>query len=479
MSADSQINARIDGVDQACSSGLQCSYHGIAARLDRLPISDMQKKMLFLLGGVVFCDSIDMNIGGPVIAQLLASGWSDSGLNALFVSTTMAGYFFGSLLAGTIADALGRRKSILFLTALFCGGCFVGAFAPDMCFLIVCRFVMGLGLGGAYPAAYSALSEFTPPKVRGKWQAYVGLLANSGTPVAAFISMVLLPIVGWRAVFIFAGILALIALILCVRYLDESPRWLASKQRFDEAGALLDRYEQRLIAKGVQIHPVADEIIEQAASKHEVKQLGWRFLFSKKMLGRTLTGVALMFAMNVCVYTVVTWTPTIFVSRGFDVTYSVAMTAVMQCGIPCGVFLMSLIVEKFKRKPFICVTLTIVGFAGLIWSQIPADQTVLIMVVGFLLCMCTYCWSVAASAVYLPEPFPTQCRTRGTGFCNAIGRIAGVISPYWIAFFIAQGNVTGVYLVSAGIAVAAVVITAIFGYETHGKTLEEINAGVL
>ena len=63
---------------------LQKSYHGIALRLDRLPIGKVQKKTLFILGGVIFCDSIDMSIGGPVIAQLLASGWSDANLNAIF-----------------------------------------------------------------------------------------------------------------------------------------------------------------------------------------------------------------------------------------------------------------------------------------------------------------------------------------------------------------------------------------------------------
>ena len=196
------------------------------------------------------------------------------------------------------------------------------------------------------------------------------------------------------------------------------------------------------------------------------------------MLGRTLSMCFAMFAMNVCVYTVVTWTPSIFVSRGFDVAYSTAMTAVMQAGIPCGVFLMSCLVEHFDRKKWFCVTLTIVGFAGLAWSQIPADQTILIMAVGFLLCMITYGWSTHASAVFLPEPFPTQCRIRGAGLCNAFGRLGGILSPYWIAFFIAQGNVTAVYLCSAGIALFAVIFMAIFGFETRGKTLEEINEGV-
>ncbi len=464
---------------QDAKPDLQRTYHGIAARLDRLPIGKVQKKTLFILGGVIFCDSIDMSIGGPVIAQLLTTGWSDPNLNAIFVSITMVGYLFGGLISGAISDGIGRKKAALFLCALFSVGCLAGAAAPDMYFLIACRFIMGLGLGGAYPCCYSTLSEFTPPKKRGQWQAYIALVANTGTPVGAFLCMVIMPMVGWRAIFLFAGILGVVFLILTYFFIDESPRWLAVKGRTDEANALLNKYESQAAEAGKPVEKVEDAVIEKASSVEEVKQLGWGFLFSKKMLGRTLSMCFAMFAMNVCVYTVVTWTPSIFVSRGFDVAYSTAMTAVMQAGIPCGVFLMSCLVEHFDRKKWFCVTLTIVGFAGLLWSQIPADQTILIMAVGFLLCMITYGWSTHISAVFLPEPFPTQCRIRGAGFCNAFGRLGGILSPYWIAFFIAQGNVTAVYLVSAGIAIFSVIFMAIFGFETRGKTLEEINKGIL
>lgn len=209
---------------QDAKPDLQRTYHGIAARLDRLPIGKVQKKTLFILGGVIFCDSIDMSIGGPVIAQLLTTGWSDPNLNAIFVSITMVGYLFGGLISGAISDGIGRKKAALFLCALFSVGCLAGAAAPDMYFLIACRFIMGLGLGGAYPCCYSTLSEFTPPKKRGQWQAYIALVANTGTPVGAFLCMVIMPMVGWRAIFLFAGILGVVFLILTYFFIDESPR---------------------------------------------------------------------------------------------------------------------------------------------------------------------------------------------------------------------------------------------------------------
>lgn len=184
--------------------------------------------------------------------------------------------------------------------------------------------------------------------------------------------------------------------------------------------------------------------------------------------------------MNVCVYTVVTWTPTIFVMRGFDVGYSVMMTVVMQLGIPVGVGLLSLYIEKVNRKTILIVSFILIAILGYGWSLIPADNVYLVMFVGFLVCMVTYTNSVTISAIYLPEPFPTACRTRGAGIANAFGRIAGVISPIWITALLATSlGATAVYMLNAGIAIFMAIWVAIFAVETRGKTLEEINDGVL
>lgn len=461
-------------------SGSQSSYHGIAARIDRLPISNFHRKILWLLGGVVFCDSIDMNIGGPIIAQLLASGWSDAGLNSLFVSITMLGYFFGGLMAGALSDTIGRKKSVVICSLFFTVGCFTAAFSPDMYFLIVCRFIMGLGLGAAYPAAYSALMEFTPATGRGKYQAYVGLIANTGTLIASALNLIILPLVGWRPVFIFCGFLGLIIALLCMKFLQESPRWLAMMGRNEQANAIVTEYEKITTEQGKELTVVSEEEIQSRVEQGDVKQLPWSFLFKKKMITRTLTAMFLCFAMNVCVYTVVTWTPTIFVMRGFDVTYSVAMTVVMQLGIPVGVGLLTLYVEKVNRKTILIVSFILIAILGYGWSLIPADNVALVMAVGFLVCMVTYTNSVTISAIYLPEPFPTACRTRGAGVANAFGRIAGVISPIWITALLATAlGATAVYMLNAGIAIFMAIWVAIFAVETRGKTLEEINEGVL
>lgn len=109
----------MSSTEQLSHQELQTSFHGVAARLDRLPSGKFQRKAMWLIGGVCFCDCLDMNVGGPIIAQLLASGWSDAGLNALFISITAFGYLCGGLMAGMVSDYFGRVKSCIVNTAIF------------------------------------------------------------------------------------------------------------------------------------------------------------------------------------------------------------------------------------------------------------------------------------------------------------------------------------------------------------------------
>ncbi|MFR1639612.1 MAG: MFS transporter [Eggerthellaceae bacterium] len=205
--------------------------------------------------------------------------------------------------------------------------------------------------------------------------------------------------------------------------------------------------------------PTCEEAEASKAAAQEVKQLPFSFLFTKKMLPRTIVACTICFVNFVCVYTIVTWTPTIFVSRGFDVTYSVALTTIMLLGIPVGVALLSVFVDKLGRKIQLVVGFVLTAIFGFLWTLIPVDQTVLIIVVGFLMTVITYYWSLICSSVYLPEPFPTQIRVRGAGFANAFGRIGAILNPIWIAFFLNSGiGAVGVYLASGGIAIVGAVI---------------------
>ncbi len=468
------------------SDALNTSYHGIAARLDRMPISGFHKKILWLLAGITFCDSVDMAVGGP-IGNILQNTYDAAGNQwmtleqfAIFNSITMVGYLIGGLMAGALSDGIGRKKAVLICGSIFTAFCFVAAGSPDATFLTACRFFMGLGLGAAFPAGYSALTEFTPPTKRGKYQSYVGLIANCGTLVASAMNMVVLPMLGWRPVFIICGCIGLLVVVLCFVFLEESPRWLAMKGKNAEADAIVSKIENKAEAKGLELAPVAESEIDARAAEEKVDELPWSFLFKKKVVLRTLTAMFLCFTMNVLVYTVISWTPTILTKNGFDPHMSTTLTVVMQLGIPVGVGALTFYVEKVNRKVILCTTYVLIAIIGPIWASLPTDNTVLIMFVGFLLCVCTFTNSVTTAAIYLSEPFPTACRIRGAGVANAFGRLGSIFSPMWIAFLITTSLGTmGVFLINGAIAIFMAIWLAIFGVETRGRTLEDITKGLL
>lgn len=462
------------------SNDAEKSFHGIAARLDRMPISGFHKKIMWLLAGITFCDSVDMAVGGPIGAVLQTEGFMTLEQFAFFNSITMVGYLIGGLLAGAISDALGRKKAILTCGTVFTIFCFVAAMAPNADFLTACRFFMGLGLGAAFPAGYSALTEYTPPKKRGKYQSYVGLIANCGTLFASVMNLIILPIAGWREVFVFCGILGLAVMVFNFLCLDESPRWLAMMGKNDKADAIVTKLENKVRAKGVEVPEVSDEEIQRREQAENVKQLPWSFLFKKQMITRTLTAMFLCFVMNVLVYTVITWTPTILKANGFDVSLSTLMTVVMQLGIPVGVGLLTFYVEKVNRKTILIVTYIAIAILGPIWSLLPTNHPELVMAFGFLVCVFTFTNSVTTAAIYLSEPFPTACRIRGAGLANAFGRLGGIFSPMWIAFFVASPMGTlGAYIINSALAIFMAIWLAIFAVETRGRTLEDITKGLL
>ena len=168
------------------------------------------------------------------------------------------------------------------------------------------------------------------------------------------------------------------------------------------------------------------------------------------MITRTITAMLLCFTMNVIVYTVVTWTPTILRANGFDTSLATLTTVVMQMGIPIGVGLLTFYVEKVNRKVILIGSYLAVAILGPVWAMLPTDNVALIMGFGLLVCVFTFTNSVTTAAIYLSEPFPTACRIRGAGVANAVGRLGGIFSPMWIAFFVASPIGTiGAYSVGA------------------------------
>ena len=155
---------------------------------------------MWLIGAGMFFDGFDIYVVATVLGATLKSGFSTLGQSAQFVSVTFLGMMVGSFVTGFLGDRYGRRFNYQANLAIFGLASIAAAFAPTMAVLILLRFVVGVGLGAENVVGYSTLTEFIPPKSRGKWLGGMSVFVVSGLPATALVGTLLIPIFGWRAI---------------------------------------------------------------------------------------------------------------------------------------------------------------------------------------------------------------------------------------------------------------------------------------
>ncbi|AYD40393.1 MFS transporter [Clostridium fermenticellae] len=441
----------------------------ICEKMDYVPISKLHYKILWLIGLGIFLDGFDVYLAGGVLGVLLKSNWSTISLNATFISVTFIGLLIGSLLTGFLGDHFGRKFSYQLNLLIFGGASLIAAFSPNMIFLIVLRGIMGIGLGAEIVTGYALLGEFVPSKTRGKWVSMLSLITNVSTPAAAFLGYIIIPRFGWRWMFVFVGVFSLIVWILR-RDMPESPRWYESKGMHEDAERIIDAfYKQAEIESSTSIDK--PNVVKTKKSSNE--DTG-RFLdlFKKDMISRTIVGCVVLIAVNTLIYTFVSWAPTFFLRKGINVSKSLGYTTIMMVGAPLGALIGGFIVDKFGRKW--CITLFMLAAGALGYAY--ASQTTMwtILTLGFFLTVIIYILLTLGLAIYVPELFPTNIRFRGSGFCNAVGRLATIFSPYVVASILKNYDTKAVFTVLGILLIIIAFIIAIFGIETKQKSLDEI-----
>ncbi|MBP2642650.1 MAG: ral substrate transporter [Firmicutes bacterium] len=451
----------------------------IGARLDRLPTSKWHFQVFWLIGLGLLIDGCDNYLGGVVTAQLVNIGWSNNYLNALFNSVTMAGLFVGSLFAGFSGDYLGRKVAYQINLLIFGIASIAAAFANDMFTLIVLRGIIGIGLGAEIVVGFATFSEFTPARSRGKWSSTLSLVGNCAPPItlgAAYLIMSAMgPEVGWRVMFAIIGAAALIIWVL--RHgMPESPRWHESRGEIEKADEILSKVEKDIeIEKGIKLAPIEEQVMDEP---QEIKRIPFSRLFQGGLLRTTIVAISVLIGMNTAIYSIVNWIPTIFVNAGISITKTLGMTTLMMFGAPLGVFLTTRFIDRFPRKWTAVMLLIVLGLLGFIYS-LQRDET-LIVAFGFCLTVVLYMYVCFASAVYVPELWPTEIRLRGSGFCNSIGRLVTVFTPYGVAWILTNYGSVVVFATIGGVMALVAVIVGTVGIETRQKSLEEIgrNTGV-
>jgi len=459
----------------------------VPARLDRLHWGRFHTLVVIALGITWVLDGLEVTLAGAVAGALKESPVlqftnAEVGLASSFYLT---GAVLGALLFGWLTDRLGRKRLFFITLGVYLVATAATAFSWNFASFALFRFLTGAGIGGEYTAIASTIQEFVPARYRGHTDLVINGSFWIGAAVGAAGSIVLLdPAIlptdyGWRVAFFIGAVLGLGVLVMR-SWIPESPRWLMTHGRAEEAHEILDRIEDHHRERG---HHVPDEEPELFRLKsrrftplHEV----WQTLFHAHRR-RTMVGLALM-AAQAFFYNAIFFTYALVLTDFYGIKadkvgwYLLPFAA----GNFLGPLLLGRLFDTVGRRPMIALTYTL---SGLLLTLTGA-----LFAAGILSATAqTVCWTVifffasaAASSAYLTvsETFPLEIRALAIAFFYAVGTgVGGIGAPWLFGALIDTGSrvsLFGGYLLGAGLMLAAGLIAARYGVAAERKSLEAV-----
>src|SRR5580692_6281407 len=437
------------------------------ARLDRLPISSFHYRIFWLVGAGMFFDGYDLYIAGGVLASTLQTKFSTGPENLQFISLTFVGMTLGALITGFVGDKYGRRFTYQINLLIFGLASLAAAFAPNMMVLIACRFVQGLGLGAEIVVGYSTLTEFVPPKTRGRWLSMMAFVVVAGFPATSLLGYLIIPAFGWRPMFVIAGVGSLIVWYLR-KNLPESPRWLESQGRTEEAEALMQKIETES-AGGKPLPPIV--------VPPQIPQVTASDMLRPPLLQRLIVGSWVLITINTLIFGFVIFLPQFFLRQGLTITNSLAYTLVLSAGSLVGCALGAYLSDAIGRRWSIIGASIVTIITGYIYARFDAaSDPAIVLSVGFILVVAIYIQTAILYGVYTPELFPTEIRLRANGICNFFGRGATVVSPFIVRALMESYKLPGVVWLMIALVVVQILVVWAWGVEPRNRGLEDVAA---
>lgn len=442
----------------------------LVARLERLPVTRRLLLIRVIVGVATFFDAYTVLAIAFAMPSLI-SEWKLSPTEVGFIiSAGYIGQLVGAVYFGSLAEKLGRLKTLFITILLFVSMDIACLFAWSGLSMMVFRFMQGIGTGGEVPVASAYINEFIGAQKRGRFFLLYEVIFPIGLMFAGMAGFFLVPVYGWKAMFI-VGLVPSVLTIPLRWLMPESPRWLASKGRISEADAVVKKLEDDARKHGLTLpEPVVRSIDAKATARSD-----WRELFKGIYRKRTFT----IWGLWVCVYLInngmITWLPTLYktvfklplqtsLAYGW-ITSSVGVVASIIC---------ALLIDKVGRKPWYAAAFLIATVPLLSLTVLGATtpMQVLILATATYAVLQTISFSLY---LYSAELYPTRLRAIGTGFGSAWLRAGSSIGPILVGYIVGDFGIRYVFSAFAAVALVGGLVTLFFAIETKGQVLEELS----
>jgi len=446
------------------------------ADLDESGITPFHWKIMFVSGMGFFTDAYDLFIIG-VVLTLLKTEWNLSAFHvALVGSTSLLAAAVGSLVFGRVADVLGRKRIYGFEVLVLAVGAIASAFAPNIWWLVVFRFILGLGIGGDYPVSATIMSEYAGTKVRGLLVSLVFAMQGLGLIVGPLVAIVLLAAgvshdAAWRIMLALGAIPALSVFYLR-RQMHETPRFAALAGEHDEANAASARALGSGGAAPAGEGPRRDRKhvwAELAAYRQDPVMLRWLigasvawFLLDIAYYGNTLSSPLVVKAIN---------------AKGSLLTNTEITLAIFAIAAFPGYLAAAIAMDRLGRKVIQAAgfALMALAFAGIAFLPGGTQAVVPFILLYGLSYFFAEFGPNTTTFVYPAEIFPARLRTTSHGITATAGKLGAFLGTFAFPLIMANGGLPAAMETVAGVAIAGLLVTWVLLPEPKGRSLEDIS----
>lgn len=445
----------------------------IIEALDHAPLN--QKHRIFLaalLAALMFDHAKPFNISFAIPG--MASMWQLNALESSYLAVAgLTGLVIGSVFWGYMADHIGRRLTLLWTVFIFSIACLCGLAVEYWNSLLACL-IMGFGVGGEAPIVYALAAEYIPAKSRARSLLFLGMLGSLlGYLQVAIVATIFKSFMpeeeAWRWMWLINIPLGLIIFVLRGQIVPESARFLISKGRIAEA-----RKAAEYFTGPIQFNPT--DAMSQISDRPSTSVVTAP---QPRLYGRTLAIGFFSFAVGLANYSFVTWLPTLLKTVGYSGASGSAYLAVSALIALPALLVTSIALRKRGTRGTLVIYALLTGTALLTLGY---GATFGLLTPLFLIPVTSSIFFLITSlngtlSFYGAENFPTSMRVRRSGIVSALGKFGGVVGPFFGGLYLTQGGTWfGLNIpLAVGLATAGIML-AIIGVETHGRSLEQINA---